>query len=140
MLRFRAWMAGGLLAVAALAAGGAVAAPGDYRVDEHGFVVGLDVPSAVEVVEGVQALRSHLFQRRRDARAQVEAGHIDAKRALLAIILPGGMLYTAVQKARARQARIELEHIDAEIATLDQDLTHLVMVSGADNLIARAAP
>jgi pyruvate/oxaloacetate carboxyltransferase len=75
-----------------------------------------------ELVDLVTTLRSQLILRKQELMQTVENSHFEGSDAILAAILPGGLLYAGFQKARHEQAREELEQVDAEIEQYSSDI------------------
>jgi pyruvate/oxaloacetate carboxyltransferase len=75
-----------------------------------------------ELVELVTTLRSQLILRKQELVQTVEDSHFEGSAAILAAILPGGLLYAGFQKARHEQAQEELEQVDAEIEQYSSDI------------------
>jgi pyruvate/oxaloacetate carboxyltransferase len=75
-----------------------------------------------ELVDLVTTLRSQLILRKQELVQTVEDSHFGGSDAILAAILPGGLLYAGFQKARHEQAREELEQVNAEIEQYSSDI------------------
>ena len=75
-----------------------------------------------ELVDLVTTLRSRLILRKQELVQTVEDSHFEGSDAILAAILPGGLLYAGFQKARHEQAQEELEQVDAEIEQYSSDI------------------
>jgi hypothetical protein len=75
-----------------------------------------------ELVDLVTTLRSQLILRKQELVQAVEESHFEGSDAILAAILPGGLLYAGFQKARHEQAREELDTVNAEIEQYSSDI------------------
>jgi len=75
-----------------------------------------------ELVDLVTTLRSRMILRKQELVQAVEDSEFDGGNALLAAILPGGLLYAGFQKARHAQASDELEQVSAEIEQYSSDI------------------
>lgn len=94
-------------------------------IDQKGFVVQLPAIDSGTLLEQLRVLRSALI-----AHKQVLAGKLDEKRfdsgdALLAVVMPGGLLYAGYKKAAHARALNNLEEISKNIATYSDDLAVL---------------
>ena len=74
------------------------------------------------LVDLVTTLRSRLILRKQDLLQTVEESNIEGGDAILAAILPGGLLYAGIQKARHEQAREALDQVNAEIEQYTRDI------------------
>lgn len=113
-------------------------APLGYRVGPQGFVVDLAAPPVDSLITRVRALRAQLLQDRRRTQDALGSTRFTRREAVLAVLLPGGLLYTAYQKGKAQQLRGDLARIEAQLSTFDRDLTALRAYLGGE-LVARAA-
>ena len=75
-----------------------------------------------ELVALVTTLRSQLILRKQELLQAVEDSDLDGSDAILAAILPGGLLYAGFQKARHEQAREELDQVNADIEQYSSDI------------------
>jgi len=75
-----------------------------------------------ELVDLVTTLRSRLILRKQELVQAVEDSDFEGSDAILAAILPGGLLYAGFQKARHVQASAELQQVNAEIEQYSSDL------------------
>jgi pyruvate/oxaloacetate carboxyltransferase len=75
-----------------------------------------------ELVDLVTTLRSQLILRKQELVQAVEDSELEGSDAILAAILPGGLLYAGFRKARHEQARDELEQVNADIEQYSSDI------------------
>ncbi len=75
-----------------------------------------------ELVDLVTALRSQLILRKQELVQAVEDSEFEGSDAILAAILPGGLLYAGFRKAHHEQAREELERVNADIEQYSDDI------------------
>jgi pyruvate/oxaloacetate carboxyltransferase len=75
-----------------------------------------------ELIDLVTTLRSRLILRKQELTQAVEDSDFEGSDAILAAILPGGLLYAGIQKARHEQARDELGLVNAEIEQYSRDI------------------
>jgi len=75
-----------------------------------------------ELVDLVTTLRSRLILRKQELVQAVEDSEFEGSDAILAAILPGGLLYAGFRKARHEQAREELERVNADIEQYSDDI------------------
>ena len=60
----------------------------------------------------------------------LEENRLDTADMLIAIILPGGLLYAAVRKGNLEQAKVELAEMTADRDELSRDLLAMQAVAG----------
>ena len=75
-----------------------------------------------ELVDLVTTLRSQLILRKQELVQAVEDSEFEGSDAILAAILPGGLLYAGFRKAHHEQAREELERVNADIEQYSDDI------------------
>ncbi|NIP72304.1 MAG: hypothetical protein GWO16_04400 [Gammaproteobacteria bacterium] len=127
-----------LMAAAALMAALSYAPPG-YRVGPHGFVVDLAAAPVDSLITRVRALRAQLVRVRERTRNALGSARFTRREAVLAALLPGGLLYAAYQKGRAKRLGEDLARIEAQLSAFGRDLIVLRVYSG-EGLVARARP
>jgi hypothetical protein len=102
-----------------------------YPAGVSGLVLQLPTtPSAAELLAQVRALRADLRTESEALSTRVEETRFGAKDALIAAIMPGGLLYAAFRKHSGDQARKELETVSAELEELNHDLLALQVTTG----------
>jgi len=74
------------------------------------------------LVDLVTTLRSQLILHKQELVQAVEDSEFEGGNAILAAILPGGLLYAGFQKARHEHAREELEAVNAVIEQYTSDI------------------
>ena len=77
------------------------------------------------LVEAVSTVRSRLIRRKQALQQVIAEREADGGDLLIAVLLPGGLLYAGYQQARLEQARDELARLDAEIKGYSGDLRTL---------------
>ena len=105
--------------------------------DDGQFIVQLPVIDRASLIEQVTALRSRLIERKQALAQTVEDKKLDGGDALITAIMPGGLLYAGIKKARYEQARNELDRVSADIETLSIDL-QAVQSRTAPTVVAQA--
>ena len=75
-----------------------------------------------ELVDLVTSMRSQLILRKQELVQAVEDSQFEGGDAILAAILPGGLLYAGFQKMRHEQAMEELEQINIAIDEYSSDI------------------
>jgi hypothetical protein len=95
------------------------------------FAIQLPVVDREELVDLVTALRSQLILQKQDLVQTVEDSHFEGSDAILAAILPGGLLYAGYLKARHEQAMDELEQVNAAIEEYSSDILAMQPVSSS---------
>lgn len=60
----------------------------------------------------------------------LEENRLDAKDVLIAVILPGGLLYAAVRKGDLEQAKVELAAVSEDLDELSRDRLAMQAVAG----------
>jgi len=63
-------------------------------------------------------------------RRYLEDNQLDGKDMLIAVIMPGGLLYAAVRKGNLEQAQAELARLAADMDELSRDLVVMQAVAG----------
>ncbi|MDD3447903.1 MAG: hypothetical protein PHF72_02575 [Gammaproteobacteria bacterium] len=125
-------MLGSLIAAHAVVAGEpAVPVTAPFPVVESGLAWQMPAPLPVaELLAQVRSLRSGLREESDALATRIEARRFGAKDALIAAIMPGGLLYAAFRKHSADQARKELDSVSAELEELNHDLLALRVATG----------
>ena len=125
-------MLGSLVAAhAVVAEEQAVPAMAAFPAVESGLAWQMPDPlPAAELLAQVRSLRSGLREESDALAARVEESRFGAKDALIAAIMPGGLLYAAFRKHSADQARKELESVSVELEELNHDLLALQVTTG----------
>jgi hypothetical protein len=95
------------------------------------FAIQLPAVDREELVDLILSLRSHLIVRKQVLVQAVEDSHFEGSDAILAAILPGGLLYAGFQKARHEQAIDELELVNAAIEEYSSDIQAMQPVSSS---------
>ena len=90
--------------------------------DSDRFIVQLPAVDRAALAEELGALRSELIQRKQVLAQIVEDRKLDGNDAIITAIMPGGLLYAGIRKARYERARDELARISTDIAELSDDL------------------
>ena len=86
------------------------------------FIIQLPDVDHEVLVEQVRTLRSQLLQRKQALVQSVADKKLDGNDAVIASIVPGGLLYVGYKKARYEQASNELARISADIELYSSDL------------------
>jgi hypothetical protein len=87
------------------------------------------------LVADLEQLRSALIRHKRELAQQVEDRKLNGNDALITAIMPGGLLYAGIRKARYENAKGALAALEADIAEMSadmlamQDLTTTVAVA-----------
>ncbi len=125
------------LPVSALADPPAIPATADTQIrnfapiaNEAGFYVDLPAVDSSQLIGLIRAYRASLTDREQEIRQYLEDNQLDAKDALITVIMPGGLLYAAVRKGNLEQAQAELAEITADMVELSRDLVAMQAVAG----------
>ena len=125
------------LPVAALAETPAIPATADTQIrsfapaaNDAGFYVALPAVDSSELIELVSAYQASLTHRQQEIRRYLEDNQLDGKDMLIAVIMPGGLLYAAVRKGNLEQAQAELARLAADMDELSRDLVVMQAVAG----------
>lgn len=86
------------------------------------LVIQLPVVDREELVDLVRTLRSQLILRKQELVQAVEESDFEGSSAILAAILPGGLLYAGFQKVRHENAMEELEQVNTAIEECSSDI------------------
>lgn len=125
-------MLGSLVAAhAVVAEEQALPATAPFPAVESGLAWQMPAPlPAPELLAQVRSLRADLREESEALSTRVEERRFGAKDALIAAIMPGGLLYAAFRKHSADQARKELETVSTELEELNHDLLALQVTTG----------
>jgi hypothetical protein len=125
------------LPVSAIAETVAAAATADARspdpaatANHHGFYIDLPHVSADQLLGLIRSYRASLTYREEEIRRYLDKNRLDAKDALIAIIMPGGLVYAAIRKGDLEQAEVELADITEDMDELDGDLLTMQAIVG----------
>lgn len=89
------------------------------------FAIQLPAVDREELADLVRTLRSQLILRKQELVQTVEDGQFEGNDAVLAAILPGGLLYAGYRKIRHENAMDELARVDAAIQEYSSDILAL---------------
>lgn len=81
-----------------------------------GFVTQLAVMDSGELVEQLHELRSVQIMRKQALANELEAQQFDTGDTLLALVMPGGLLYASYKKAAYIRAKKKLDEVSEQIA------------------------
>lgn len=93
------------------------------------FTIQLPSVDREVLIDQVATLRSQLIEHKQALVQFVEDKKLDRRDAIIAVIMPGGLLYAGYKKARYEQTKNELADVSADIESLSDDL--LVMQTRA---------
>ena len=93
--------------------------------DSRGFVIQLPVVDSSALVEQVNALRSAEIARKQVLAGELAETQFDAGDTMLALVMPGGLLYAGYKKAAHARARENLGEVSETIAAYSEDLAML---------------
>ena len=102
------------------------------------FIIQLPVVDHEALIEQVGTLHSQLIQRKQVLVQSVADKKLDGSDAIVAAVLPGGLLYVSYKKARYEQDKNELARISADIKEYSSDL--LALESGPEKLVTAQLP
>lgn len=95
---------------------------GLYINQENGLVINIPASKTHEVIGKVQGYQSELHAQQRKCIEDVENSRIKTKDTLIAIIVPGGLIYLAGKKQQNIQATEDLKNVNAQLSNLENDL------------------
>jgi hypothetical protein len=81
--------------------------------------------SQQELNNALAESRHLLSVRRHKLEAFIEANRITARTGVVAAVMPGGLVYLAVRKARLSNANVKLENLQADLGNLQADILAL---------------
>jgi pyruvate/oxaloacetate carboxyltransferase len=88
-----------------------------------GFVTQLAVMDSGELVEQLHELRSVQIIRKQVLANELEAQQFDTGDTLLALVMPGGLLYASYKKAAYNRAKKKLDEVNEQIAAYADGLS-----------------
>ena len=95
-----------------------------------GFYTDLPTVNSRQLLGLIRAYRASLSHRQQEIMHYLEENQLDTADMLIAIILPGGLLYAAVRKGNLEQAKVELAEMTANRDELSRDLLAMQAVAG----------
>ena len=98
--------------------------------NDGGFYIDLPAVNSKQLIGLVRAYRASLTHREQEITQYLEENRLDAKDMLIAVILPGGLLYAAVRKGKLEQAKVELAETTEDLDELSHDLLAMQAVAG----------
>ena len=98
--------------------------------NDAGFYVALPVVDTDRLLERISAQRASLSQREQEVTEYLEDHQLGTRDVLIAVIMPGGLIYAAVRKGNLQQAQAELDQINAAMDELSRDLLAMQAVAG----------
>ena len=101
------------------------------------FTIQLPAVEHAVLIEQVEILRSQLIEDKQELVQDVADNELEGADAVITVIMPGGLLYAGIKKARYEQARNELDRVSADIETLSIDL-QAVQSRTAPTVVAQA--
>lgn len=104
--------------------------PQGVRGNPDRFAVQLPAVDREELADLVRALRSQLILRKQELVQAVEDSQFEGNDAVLAAILPGGLLYAGYRKMRHENAMDELARVDAAIQEYSSDILAMQSEAG----------
>lgn len=93
--------------------------------DASGFVIQLPAIDSSALVEQVNALRSAEIAHKQVLAGELAETEFDAGDTMLALVMPGGLLYAGYKKAAHARAKENLAEVSETIAAYSEDLVML---------------
>ena len=94
-------------------------------VGPEGLVIQLPAVDIDALAEQLRELRSSLISRKQKLTNELETKRFDSDDTLLALVLPGGLIYAGYKKAAYERARHNLDEVSENIAEYSGDLALL---------------
>ena len=94
-------------------------------VGPEGFVIQLPAVDIDALAEQLRELRSSLISRKQKLANELETKQFDSGDTLLALVMPGGLIYAGYKKAACARARHDLDEVSETIAEYSGDLALL---------------
>jgi len=94
-------------------------------IDDEGFVIQLPAIERGKLVKQLHVIRSALIAHKQVLAGELEEKQFDSGDALLALVMPGGLLYAGYKKAAHARALNNLEEVSENIAAYSDDLAVL---------------
>jgi hypothetical protein len=92
---------------------------------QEGFVTQLPAVDSGTLVEQLRALRSALIAHKQILAGELEAKQFDSGDAVLALVMPGGLLYAGYKKAAYARAKNNMDEVSENIVAYSDDLAVL---------------
>lgn len=95
---------------------------GTHTINTDGLY--LDIPSVNynQLIKQIRTSHARLTQRKHEKTRYLDENQLNSKDTLIAVIMPGGLLYAAARKNNLDKAQSELSEITEAMAELSYDL------------------
>lgn len=100
----------------------------------NGLIVTIPVSGVQELLTHLTTYHSALNKQRSEYVIQVEETKFGVKDALIAAILPGGLIYAANKKQQHDRVKADLLDISDQLAELSLDVNHFVIKSSTQTV------
>jgi hypothetical protein len=97
--------------------------PGD-QVNANRLITNINHSSHYQLLERLRKYRSRLGEQRQATISYLKKNRMRTRDAIIAIALPGGLLYAAHRKTNINRAREKLARLNTRIADTDRDIHH----------------
>ncbi|MET0048880.1 MAG: hypothetical protein ABW066_13930 [Sedimenticola sp.] len=105
-----------------------------YMQQETGLIATIPATQTYQLLDRVQSLKSELQAQKSHAALEVEESRFSGTDALIATLMPGGLLYAAHKKQRHKDAKAELVTLSQQLDNLEEDLDMLKTDSASKTL------
>lgn len=110
------------------------------KLNDSDLVFDLQKVDPKILAEDVVELKETFVERQQELEQLVQNKKLDAGDAIIAIVMPGGLLYAGYRKQEFEQAKKNLLAVKAEINDLSNDLTELYKQISSQSLVVAQAP
>ena len=102
-----------------------------------GLIANIPAHETYEVLSQVQNVRSELKSQKNKFVEEVENTRLKTSDTIIALVMPGGLLYAAHKKQRHHQAIKELKTVTSQLEELEEGLDFLKIASSKESLASR---
>ena len=102
-----------------------------------GLIANIPAYETYQVLSQAQNVRSELKAQKNKSVEEVENTRFKTSDAIIAAIMPGGLIYAAHKKQKHHQAKEELKTVTAQLNGLDEGLNFLKIASSKETFASR---
>lgn len=105
--------------------------------DSRGLITNFPALPRTQLIRQMGELRAELQDRKASLAVEEAQGRFDAKDAVIALVMPGGLLYAAYRQQRHHRIAAHEQQVSSELEELQADLVAFRAIA-ADTLVASA--
>lgn len=99
-----------------------------HRVNGDQLITNINHSSNYQLLERLRKYRSRLEEQRASTVTYLKKNRMGTKDVIIAIALPGGLLYAANRKRNLNRAQEKLTRLKTRIAETDKDIRHFSQI------------